>query len=512
MAARKKVAKKKASRGRFAPRRRPTQEVDEYANQPGRAEQVRKVRRKINELGITYIYYQFISVTGRVVGKGIPADHWERTAQNGFQLVYGSTANLFVDRHGDYIGYGPESKELVGLPDPDTFCQLPWDKRVARVFCTCFRNREEVDDAGAHLTSDCRGNLRIIHDEFKKKHRGLHMRHGMEPEMMWLKRGDDGKPNGGFSKPFCYHIDQFESLRPVFMKVIEYGRFMGLDMIQGDHEDAPGQLELNWQFDDVLRTCDRLSTYRQICAQVAREHNLIACFMPKPFMGVSANGCHTNVSLWKGGRQRLNRLGNSPLNGSDEVYSYHVGGDNLFMPEGDDPQIPGRIGLQCVAGVMKHLDALTALGCPTVNSYRRLWDTGFWAPVYKDWGYQNRTTALRISAPGRFEYRAVDSAVNPYLLCAGLLKSFDDGISNKLDPGKPENRNIYDAMEAGKNVTKLPMSLGDSIEALRNDDVVRAGLPGEMAKVFFHYKDDEWAKFMSTVTEWDLETYIDCLP
>ena len=262
----------------------------------------------------------------------------------------------------------------------------------------------------------------------------------------------------------------------------------------------------------MLRTCDRLSTYRQICAQVAREHNLIACFMPKPFMGVSANGCHTNVSLWKGGRQRLNRLGNSPLNGSDEVYSYHVGGDNLFMPEGDDPQIPGRIGLQCVAGVMKHLDALTALGCPTVNSYRRLWDTGFWAPVYKDWGYQNRTTALRISAPGRFEYRAVDSAVNPYLLCAGLLKSFDDGICNKLDPGKPENRNIYDAMEAGKNVTKLPMSLGDSIEALRNDDVVREGLPGEMARVFFHYKDDEWAKFMSTVTEWDLETYIDCLP
>ena len=512
MAARKKVAKKKASRGRAAPMRRPTQEVDEYANQPGRAEQVRKVRRKINELGITYIYYQFISVTGRVVGKGIPADHWERTAQNGFQLVYGSTANLFTDRHGDYIGYGPESKELVGIPDPDTFCQLPWDKRVARVFCTCFRNREEIDDAGAHLTSDCRGNLRIIHDEFKKKHRGLHMRHGMEPEMMWLKRGDDGKPNGGFSKPFCYHIDQFESLRPVFMKVIEYGRFMGLDMIQGDHEDAPGQLELNWQFDDVLRTCDRLSTYRQICAQVAREHNLIACFMPKPFMGVSANGCHTNVSLWKGGRQRLNRLGNSPLNGSDEVYSYHVGGDNLFMPEGDDPQIPGRIGLQCVAGVMKHLDALTALGCPTVNSYRRLWDTGFWAPVYKDWGYQNRTTALRISAPGRFEYRAVDSAVNPYLLCAGLLKSFDDGICNKLDPGKPENRNIYDAMEAGKNVTKLPMSLGDSIEALRNDDVVREGLPGEMARVFFHYKDDEWAKFMSTVTEWDLETYIDCLP
>ena len=85
------------------------------------------------------------------------------------------------------------------------------------------------------------------------------------------------------------------------MKVIEYSKAMGLDMIQGDHEDAPGQLELNWTYDNVLRNADRLSTYRQICAQVAREHGLIACFMTKPFMGVSASGCHTNMSLWKGG-------------------------------------------------------------------------------------------------------------------------------------------------------------------------------------------------------------------
>ena len=78
---------------------------------------------------------------------------------------------------------------------------------------------------------------------------------------------------------------------------------MGLDMIQGDHEDAPGQLELNFMFDDALRTCDRLATYRQICAQVAREFNLIACFMSKPFMGVSASGCHHNLSLWRGGEE-----------------------------------------------------------------------------------------------------------------------------------------------------------------------------------------------------------------
>ena len=95
-------------------------DLEKHVNQPGRAKLVKAVREKINELGITYIYYQFISVTGRVVGKGIPADHWERTAEKGFQLVYGSTANLFVDRHKNYIGYGPEAMELVGIPDPET--------------------------------------------------------------------------------------------------------------------------------------------------------------------------------------------------------------------------------------------------------------------------------------------------------------------------------------------------------------------------------------------------------
>jgi glutamine synthetase len=314
-------------------------ELDKHVGAAGRDELVKKVRHQINDLGIQYIYYQFVSVTGRVVGKGIPADHWERTAERGFQLVYGATANLFTDRHRNYIGYGAEASELVGIPDPETFCQLPWDKRVARVFCTLFRNREEKDNPGGFLTSDCRGNLRRIHEQFKADHGGLHMRHGCEPEMMWLTKGPDGLPAGGVTKPNCYHIDQFESLRPVFMRAIEYGRAMGLDMIQGDHEDAPGQLELNFMFDDALRTADRLTTYRQICAQVAREFNLIACFMSKPFMGVSASGCHHNVSLWRGGNDVTNMLGHQKLPGSEHNFKYLTGGENTFLP------LPGQAKL-----------------------------------------------------------------------------------------------------------------------------------------------------------------------
>jgi glutamine synthetase len=202
---------------------------------------------------------------------------------------------------------------------------------------------------------------------------------------------------------------------------------------------------------------------------------------------VSANGCHHNISLWQG----------------DE---------NMFLPDGDNPRMPGKTGLHAIGGVLEHLGALTAISAPTVNSYRRFWDAGFWAPVFADWGFQNRTTALRISAPGRFEYRSVDSAVNPYLSFAALLAAMKDGIQRSLDPGPPEERNIYDAIEGGKDVKKIPHSLGEALDALEADPLIREALPGDMYKVFKHYKRDEWNRFLATVSEWDIKEYLDILP
>ena len=462
-------------------------DIDAFIEAPGRQDQVNEIIKQIETEGIQYLYCQFVSVTGRIMGKGIPAKHFIMIANKGFQLVYGSTANLFIDRHGDYIGYGPEARELVGVAEPETFMKLPWDPKTARVFCTLFRGREERDRPGEYLTSDCRGNLKRIHAEFEKT-TGFHLMAGTEPEMMWLKVDADGKPTvEGMTKPNCYHIDQFAELQPLIHRVIEYSEAMGLDMIQGDHEDAPGQLELNWQYDRAELTADRLTTYRQICKQVGRELGAFPCFMPKPFMGVSANGCHHNISLWEG-----------------DV--------NKFKPEGDDPQMPGQVGLWAIGGMLKHLSALTCLSSPTVNSYRRLWDTGFWAPVFADWGFQNRTTALRVSSPDRFEYRSVDSAVNPYLSFAGLLKAMEDGIVNEIDPGPPEERNIYEAIESGKVVKKIPLSLGEALEALDQDELIKSALPGEMYTVFEHYKRDEWERFLAEVTEWDVKEYLDILP
>lgn len=462
-------------------------DLERFVAQPGRDDAIESVRRLIDDQGVTYIYFQFVSVTGRIMGKGAPATNWEKLAHTGFQLVYGATANLFIDRHGDYIGYGPEARELVGLPDVETFCVLPWDRKTARVFCTLFRGREEEVDPGAYLTSDCRGNLRRIHDEFERE-TGLHMRVGTEPEMMWLKLDGDGAPTvSGKTKPYCYHIDQFSELQPIIHRVIEYGHAMGLEMIQGDHEDAPGQLELNWAFDRADRNCDRLTTYRQICKQVGREMGAFPCFMPKPFTGVSANGCHHNISLWQGG-------------------------ENMFLPDGGNPRMPSKLGLNAIGGLLEHLDALTCITAPTVNSYRRLWDTGFWAPLYADWGFQNRTTALRVSAPGRFEYRSVDSSVNPYLAAAALIKAMGDGIRRNLDPGPPEERNIYEAMASGKQVRRIPMTLGDALAALDADPVIKEALPGDMYRVFQHYKRDEWERFCAAVSDWDVREYLDILP
>lgn len=488
-----------------------TKDVDAYAEAPGRADLIKQVRAKIDELGVDFIYYQYISITGRIMGKAVPAPHWETIAMKGIQTWVGGLTNVLPNRAGTLLGFDSNAHELVALPDPETFCQLPWNKRTARVFCTVFNGREEPDNPGAFMDEDCRGNLRRVNQKFSDDHDGLHMRHGCEPEMAWLYKPVDGKLQGGPTKPLAYHIDQFEELSSVYMKVIDYGQAMGLDMIQGDHEDAPGQLELNFTYDEALRTADRLTTYRQICAQVAREEGLIACFMSKPFLGVTANGCHHNISLWRGGKGEIVSHVGDPRPGMDGVFEHRVGGDNLFY-SGPDDWRPGPTGLQAIGGIMEHLPALTAIGSSTVNSYRRMLDLGMWAPVYADWGFQNRTTALRVSAPGRLEYRAVDSMVNPYLMAATLIGAMDDGIKRNLDPGEPEQRNIYDAMEAGKEVKRLPKYFGDALDALAVDEVVKAAMPGGLYDIYDEYKRDEWDRFNAEVSSWDVEKYLDCLP
>ena len=352
---------------------------------------------------------------------------------------------------------------------------------MARVYCDCYDT-----ETGELLDADPRQNLRRVAHEFEQE-LGLQFLIGIEPEMMWLRRSDDGSTPAGVTKPYCYHIHQFEELRPVLLDVVDYGQALGLDMSYGDHEDAPGQLELNFRFDRPLRTADNITTYRQVCAAVARKHDLLASFMPKPFTGVSANGHHHHFTL------------------IDEA------GTNVFH-DPDGPAQLSQLALHFLGGMLEHFPALMCIGNPTVNSYCRMWDTGFWAPVYKNWGWQNRTTTVRVASGGRFEYRGVDSSCNPYLTVAALLQAGLDGVRRELDPGPPQQGNTYDLLREGADIEKVPDSLGAALDALAADEVIRSALPGRLYKVFHHYKRDEWERYLAAVTDWEREEYLEVLP
>ena len=178
----------------------PPATLEEARNQPGRSERIEAIRKRIEADGIRYVFFQQVSITGRVMGKGVVADFFPQVAQKGYQLVYGATANLFTDRGGDYIGFGPEESELAAIADLDTFATLPWDPRVARVFCDCYDT-----ETGELLDADPRQNLKRVVAEFEQE-LGYSFLIGIEPEMMWLKRPEDGAQPAGVTKPYCYHI------------------------------------------------------------------------------------------------------------------------------------------------------------------------------------------------------------------------------------------------------------------------------------------------------------------
>lgn len=480
---------------------------------PVRQERVERVSKKIESLGVEYIYYQYITITGRVLGKSVPARHWKTNARKGVQTWMGGVTDVAADMNGKLFGFSANDGEVLALPDPETFCQLPWDKSIARVFCTLFYGPEDATRPGSYFECDTRGNLKRFDHAFREKHGGLHLRVGLEPEMLWLRPNPPGSatPFTGITAASAYHIDQFEVARPVWKQVYEYAHAMGLDMIQGDVEDAPGLLELNFAFDDALKTCDRLTTYRQICAEVARQHGLIACFMAKPMMGVPANGCHHNCSIWSGGEAQVQTLVEGELPGMDEVFTYTRGGVNEFENK-DGGWLPTELGHHALGGALKHIGALTAIGASTVNSYRRFADVGLWAPIGANWGLQNRSCTIRISAPDRFEFRAVDAMVNQHLFCSALIKALDDGLTNKIDPGSPEDRNVVEVMKAGEDVNLIPLNLFDALEALKKDSFILEAMPGRLYELYDMMKRDDWKRFLKEVTDWDIQRYMRCLP
>jgi glutamine synthetase len=453
--------------------------LDEHKERNAAA--LNEVTARVEESGVEFLYYQSVSLTGRIVGKVVPARHLRRNLERGVNLHRTAMSDLQVDRFGNLLGGGTEAAEFTALPDTGTFAVLPWDTTVGRFFCSVYEPGHFPDTGGRPLATDARSNLRRVHDAFTEA-TGLRLRSGCEPEMTWTGPGLDVHVKPGSSP--SYHVDSLEVMRPVFQKVIRYAQALGFDMIEGDYED-PGQLELNWMFDDACDTADRLVTYRQICRQVARELGVTASFMPKPTAGVMGNGCHHNLSLWRGDQNILADPGVKELHITEE-------------------------GKHALGGVLAHSAGMMALMGPTVNSYKRYWDAGQFAPSQINWGMDNKTCTVRLSASGRLECKLPDASVNPYLSHAALISAMKDGLDHAIDPGPPQSGSSYEGAQS--KFEPLPLTLKDALDAFASDAVVRSAFPEEMTSLYLELKNDEWARFCGAITDWEREMYTEHLP
>ncbi len=432
--------------------------------------------------GVEYIYYQSATITGRVVGKVMPARHLRRTAAKGIQQHRTASANLQSTREGVLLGGGVNAPEYTAVPDLDTFKVLPWDTSVARVFCTLYEPDHLAEGAGEFYACDSRGLLKRVHAGFTER-TGLELRTGTEPEMTW--RGEGLEATFRTDSSPAYHIEHLEKGRAIYQKVIPYAQAMGLDMIEGDYEDE-GQFELNWMFDNADTTADNLITYRQVCKQVARELGIEASFMPKPATGMMGNGCHHNWSLWHGDT-------------------------NILMdPDIEELHLSER-GRHALGGLLTHTRGSMLVMGSTVNSYKRYWDAGQFAPSRIDWGLDNKTCTVRLSANGRLEFKVPDAATNPYLSHVLMLAAIEDGLNRQLDPGPPTVGSSY-ASGLPELFGKLPLSLGEALTGFQADPVLWDALGPELSQLLVDYKYDEWARFCSSVTDWEFATYWDDTP
>lgn len=430
---------------------------------------------RIRETGVKYIYYMVPTLGARTIAKVVPAEHFERMLRKGIAFHRTALTDLQTSREGELIGGGVAAHEFWGLPEPETFQVLPWDPEVARIFCTAY-DPPHLAGGGKLIPLDTRALFIAAHRSFTER-TGLELRSGLEPEMTWVGPGievvskDDQSP--------AYQVENLEKMRPVYKKVIGYSQAMDFNMIQGDYEDD-GQIELNWEYDRAELTSERMTTYRQICKQVARELGLQASFMPKPYNGKMGNGCHHNLSLWRG--------------------------DENVIEDGRIELHATDIARNAIAGMLLHTPGSMLVMGSTVNSYKRYWDAGQFAPSGADWGLDTRGVAIRISANGRMEYRLPDASVNPYLSHLYLLAAIEHGLSAHLDPGDPGRPS-----EAIAEVV-VPNTLGTAIEAFEADEYLMGAMPEELTRIFLQLKRDEWARYCGQITQWEFDQYWEAIP
>jgi len=388
-----------------------------------------------------------------------------------------------------WLDMSPADSDMFGIPDPDSLIQLPWNKEVGWLASDLWINGKPVEASPRVM----------LKNQIKKlKKQNLTMKSGVECEYFLIS--PDGEsiadPRDTQSKP-CYDQSALMRRYDLIKEICDCMIEMGWGPYQNDHEDANGQFEMNWDYDDCLKTADRHTFFKYMVKTIAEKHGLRATFMPKPFQNLTGNGCHAHISVWQGKK-------------------------NKFLEKSDELGL-SKMAYNFLGGVIKNASSLSAFFNPTINSYRRInapptKSGASWSPSSISYTGNNRTHMIRIPDPGRFELRLMDGSANPYLLQASVLAAGLYGLKNKIDPGKPLDCNMYTDYEKYPDLPKLPDELDQSLELLKDNKEMNNAFGEETIESYIKLRNSEIKEFKSKgnfdktkpVTKWEKDNTLDC--
>ena len=402
------------------------------------------------------------------------------------KLVPASAINAMVEDGAGFAGFAtwldmtPADPDLFARPDPSSLIQLPWKPEVGWLAADLWMNGQEVEQGPRNILR------RLIADAAKD---GLQMKTGVECEFFLISPcGSRPADEADLQAKPCYDQSALMRRYEVITEICDAMLSLGWKPYQNDHEDANGQFEMNWNYDDALITADRHAFFKYMTRSIAEKNGFRATFMPKPFANLTGSGCHAHVSVWRDGR-------------------------NVFADK------DGALGLSpagygFIGGLIHSAQAMAAITNPTVNSYKRInaprtLSGATWSPSSVTYTGNNRTHMIRIPDGGRLEFRLADGAANPYLLQAAILAAGLDGIRNKRDPGKRLDINMYTDGHLAGDVKKLPLNMLDAIRELAKSDVL-ADAFGSFVPAYVRLKTDEWNDYSKHLSQWERDNTLDC--
>ena len=431
--------------------------------------------RMVEEEDVEFIRLQFTDIFGTLKNIAITSSQLEKALDNKC-MFDGSSVEGFVRI---------EESDMYLYPDYDTFEIFPWrpqQGKVARLICDVYT------PDGKPFEGDPRWILKKTIKEANEM--GYRFDVGPECEFFLFHTDDNGLPTTlSHEKAGYFDLgpnDLGENIRRDMVLTLEE---MGFEIEASHHEVAPAQHEIDFKYDEVLKTADNIQTFKMTVKTIAKRHGLYATFMPKPKFGISGSGMHINMSL-----------------ATEE-------GKNIFADEN------GKIGLSddayhFIAGIMKHARGMSAITNPLVNSYKRL-VPGYEAPVYIAWSAKNRSPLIRIPASRgngtRVELRNPDPTANPYLVLALCLAAGLDGIKNKIEVPESVDCNIY-GMTPGERraagIENMPADLKEAVDCLVADEFLCSVLGEHITTKYVEAKMKEWENYTTRVSQWEIDEYL----